>query len=362
MRHSWACYNAACFTTARSSVSAPFFGLAKRSGLVRLLFDLAWHPRQAQQEPIMKTALSLSVRSPFTIVGLLAGALLAGVSPVRGADSGVVAPGATVQKLADHFAFTEGPACDDAGNVYFTDQPNDRIMRWSIDGKLSTFKQPCGRSNGLFFDKAGDLWACADEKNELWCIGPRGSAKTIVKDFEGKLLNAPNDLWIRKDGGIYFTDPYYPRKYWDRGPSQQSCQGVYFVTPDRKKVIRVIDDLDTPNGLIGTPDGTVLYVADLKAGKTYAYSIEPDGALTHKRLFCELGSDGMTIDNEGNVYLTGKGVTVFNVRGERIKHIPIDARWTANVCFGGKDRNILFITASQYLFSLRMRVRGVSRW
>ncbi len=295
-----------------------------------------------------------------TAVALLACVLPLRVPPLQADEHDVVAPGATVQKLADSFLFTEGPACDRDGNVFFTDQPNDRIMRWSVDGKLSTFKQPCGRSNGLYFDKAGNLWACADEKNELWRIAPDGNATTIVKDFEGKLLNAPNDLWMRSDGGIYFSDPYYPRKYWDRGPSQQSCQGVYFVAPDHKNVIRVVDDLVTPNGLIGTPDGKTLYVADIKAGKTYAYAIERDGTLTHKRLFCNLGSDGMTIDNKGNVYLTGKGVTVFNAQGKQIKHIPIDERWTANVCFGGKDRSTLFITASKCLFSLRMRVHGVS--
>ena len=296
----------------------------------------------------------------FSILIAVASVCVLGTQPGFGADTDVVAPGATVQELADSFSFTEGPACDAEGNVLFTDQPNDRIMKWSLDGKLSTFKQPCGRSNGLYFDKAGNLWACADEKNALWCISTDGTAKVVVKDYEGKLLNAPNDLWIRPDGGIYFTDPFYARKYWDRGPSEQSCMGVYFVTPDRKSVVRVVDDLETPNGVIGTPDGNVLYVADIKAGKTYAYDIQPDGALKNKRLFCQLGSDGMTIDNEGNVYLTGKGVTVFNTKGEKVKHIPIDARWTANVCFGGKDRKTLFITASKSLFSIRMRVHGVS--
>jgi gluconolactonase len=308
----------------------------------------------------MKRDLSPSIQHHFLTVAFLLSAIFLGIPQLHGANSDIVAPGATVEQLADSFRFTEGPACDRAGNVYFTDQPNDRIMKWSIDGKLSTFKQPCGRSNGLYFDRAGNLWACADEKNELWRIGADGTEKVVVRDFEGKLLNAPNDLWIRPDGGIYFTDPLYPRKYWKRGPSEQSCQGVYFVTPDRKQVVRVVDDLETPNGLIGTPDGTVLFVADLKAGKTFAYAIEKDGSLKKKRLFCELGSDGMTIDNEGNVYLTGKGVTVFNSKGSQIKHIPIDARWTANVCFGGKDRKTLFVTASEYLFSLRMRVHGVT--
>ncbi len=298
---------------------------------------------------------------PFSFfVAVMACVILVNARSGLSSEADVVAPGAVVEQLADSFQFTEGPACDAQGNVFFTDQPNDRIMKWSVDDKLSTFMQPCGRSNGLYFDKAGDLWACADEKNELWCIGPDGTAKVVVKEFEGKLLNAPNDLWIRPDGGIYFTDPFYARDYWNRGPSEQSCQGVYFVTPDRKRVVRVVDDLEQPNGVIGTPDGSVLYVADIKAGRTYAYDIQEDGSLKNKRLFCKLGSDGMTVDNEGNVYLTGRGVTVFNAKGEQIKQIPIKGGWTANVCFGGKDRKSLLITSSKSLFRVRMRVHGVS--
>lgn len=297
--------------------------------------------------------------SPLIFVALLAIGLVP-CSPISAADADIVASGATVRKLADEFKFTEGPACDAEGNVYFTDQPNDRIMKWSVEGRLSTFKKPCGRSNGLYFDKAGNLWACADEKNELWKIDPEGEIDVVVKSFDGKLLNGPNDLWIRPDGGIYFTDPFYKREYWNRGEIEQDCQGVYFVDPDHKQVVRVVDDLKQPNGVIGRPDGSVLYVADIRARETFAYDIQQDGSLKNKRLFCQLGSDGMTIDNEGNVYLTGNGVTVFNKSGEQIKHIPIAARWTANVCFGGQDRHTLFITASQSLYSLQMRVHGVS--
>jgi gluconolactonase len=192
----------------------------------------------------------------------------------------------------------------------------------------------------------------------LWRIDADGKATVVVREYEGKLLNGPNDLWIRPDGGIYFSDPFYKRPYWKRGPAEQGVQGVYYLAPDRKDLRRVADDLQQPNGLIGTPDGKTLYVADIRAKKTYAYDVAPDGSLKRKRLFCELGSDGMTIDNKGNVYLTGKGVTVFNKGGEQIEHIAVDERWTANVCFGGKDGHTLFITASQGVYGLPMRVRG----
>ena len=277
----------------------------------------------------------------------------------RAAEGGILAPGAKLEKLAGEFQFTEGPASDRDGNVYFTDQPNDRILKWSVAGKLSTFKQPCGRSNGLCFDSQGQLWACADDKNELWCIDPAGETTVVVKDYEGKLLNGPNDLWIRPDGGLYFTDPYYQRPYWKRGPKEIDKECVYFLAPDRKELSRVVDDLKQPNGIIGTPDGKTLYVADIGAKRTYVYGIQADGTLANKQLFCQLGSDGMTIDNEGNVYLTGKGVTVFDPAGKQVEQIDVPEGWTANVCFGGRDQQTLFITASKGLYAIRTRVHGV---
>lgn len=280
-------------------------------------------------------------------------------APLHSAD-GVLAPGAKLTKLAGDFAFTEGPACDAQGNVFFTDQPNDRILKWSVEGKLSTYMQPCGRSNGLCFDAQGNLWTCADDKNELWKIDPAGKVTVVVEEYQGKLLNAPNDLWVAPNGGVYFSDPFYKRDYWKRGPKEQDGDHVYYLAPDHKRLVRVTDDLEQPNGLIGTPDGKALYVADIKAKKTYAYDIQPDGTLSGKRLFCEMGSDGMTIDDEGNIYLTGNGVFVFDKSGKQIEHIPVESeRWTANVCFGGADRQTLFITASKGLYSVRTRVKGV---
>jgi len=287
---------------------------------------------------------------------LSAGMLASGAS---GAERGVTAPGEKLQKLAGEFEFTEGPASDAEGNVFFTDQPNDRILKWSTEGKLSTFMQPCGRSNGLCFDGQGNLWACADEKNQLWSIDPAGKPTVAVKDYQGKLLNGPNDVWVRPDGGLYFTDPFYKRDYWKRGPMEQDGQHVYYLSPPPRTLRRVAEDLVQPNGVIGTPDGKILYVADIRARKTYAYQIQPDGSLAGKRLFCDSGSDGMTIDDEGNVYLTGKGVLVFDKTGKQIQHIEVPERWTANVCFGGKDMQTLFITASKGLYAVRTRVKGV---
>jgi gluconolactonase len=231
-------------------------------------------------------------------------------------------------------------------------------MVWSIDNKLSTFMQPCGRSNGLAFDKDGFLWACADEKNELWQIAPDKSVKIIPSKYKDRLLNGPNDLWITSNGGVYFTDPYYKRSWWTHTSMPQDIQGVYYLSPDHKDLIRVNDDLVQPNGIVGSPDGKTLYVADIGGKKTWSFTINKDGSLGNKKLFCDMGSDGMTIDVKGNIYLTGNGVTIFDRNGIQVRKIVVPESWTANVCFGGKDMKSLFITASKGLYRIRTKIKG----
>jgi gluconolactonase len=276
------------------------------------------------------------------------------------AEGSVIAPGATLQKLAGGFAFTEGPTSDSAGNVFFTDQPNNRILKWSVDGKLSTFLEPAGRSNGMYFGAGGSLLTCADEKTELWAIAPDGTRTVLAKEFAGKPLNGPNDVWERPDGALYFTDPFYKREWWEYSTRPQDSEQVYFLSADRQTLTRVTSDLVQPNGIIGTPDGKTLFVADIRAGRTYAFDIQPGGALTNKRVRCELGSDGMTLDAEGNLYLTGKGVSVVDAAGKKIGQIDVPEPWTANVSFGGRDHQTLFITASKGFYAIRLRVRGAN--
>jgi gluconolactonase len=296
-------------------------------------------------------------RVPARVLGL--GLLIAPV--LCSAQERVVAPGAKVEKLAGDFGFTEGPTCDAQGNLFFTDQPNDRIMKWSVDGTLSTFLQPAGRANGMCFDPGGQLIAAADGKTALWSIAPDGTVTVILDSYGGKPLNGPNDLWVRPDGAIYFTDPFYKRPWWTHDTMPQDGQHVYFLSADRRQLVRVTADLEKPNGIVGTPDGKTLYVADIGAGKTFRFDIAPDGGLTGKTLVAEQGSDGMTLDNEGNLYLTGKGVLVFDRTGRQIEQIQIPGEeWTANVSFCGQDRRTLFITASKGLYRIRTRVKGAN--
>lgn len=276
---------------------------------------------------------------------------------------GIIAKDAELVKVQDGFSFTEGPAVNRFGDVYFTDQPNNRIHVWNaISNQVSVFKENAGRSNGMYFMLDGTLITCADEKNELWSIAKTGEPTVIISAFKGKKLNGPNDVWLVPKGGLYFTDPLYPRPYWEgiRSPEkEQDGEHVYYLSPDKTQLFRVAEDLVKPNGIVGTPDGKYLYVADIGAKKTYKYEIREDGYLTNKTVFCEMGSDGMTIDDRGNVYLTGDGVTVFNNSGEKIAHITVPAKWTANVVFGALDRKTLFITAMDAVYTIKMKARGV---
>ncbi|MFA5239283.1 MAG: SMP-30/gluconolactonase/LRE family protein [Phycisphaerae bacterium] len=262
----------------------------------------------------------------------------------------VVAEGAKVEKLAGGFKFTEGPMADKEGNVYFTDIRNNRIHKWSLDGKLSTFMEDSGGANGLYFDKDGNLLACEEVRRQLVSIASDGKETVLADKYDGKKLNSPNDLWIDSKGGIYFTDP----RYGDRASMEQKRECVYYLTPDRTNVIRVINDMARPNGIIGTPDGKTLYVADHGASKTFVYTINADGTLSDKKLFAAEGSDGLTIDNEGNIYLTNSVVAVFNKAGEKIESITVPEQ-PSNVSFGGKDKQTLFITARTSLYSIQMR-------
>lgn len=261
---------------------------------------------------------------------------------------------AAPELISRQFAFTEGPATDKNGNVYFTDQPNNSIWKYTTKGELSLFMSNSGRSNGLFFDGAGNLIACADENNELWSIDENGNHTVLLAGYKGERFNGPNDVWVSTKGGIYFTDPHYKRAYWTLTGPQVKGQHVYFLPKGASEAVPVITDLKQPNGIIGSVDGKYLYVADIGAWKTYRYEIMENGLLGKAELFAEQGSDGMTTDKKGNIYLTGKGVTVYNSSGRLIKNIEVPEEWTANVTLMGRKRDVLFITASKGIYKIKL--------
>ena len=271
------------------------------------------------------------------------------------ADRSLIAPGAQVKQLATGFTFTEGPATHPSGSVYFTDVRQSRIHIYAPSGEVATFLENTENANGLYFNPQGDLIACQGGGRKVVSIDPDGKITVIADNYQNKKLNSPNDLWLAPNGGIYFTDPRYGRK---RDDVEQDGEHVYYLPPNAKKLIRVIDDMTKPNGLIGTPDGKNLYVTDPGADATYVYKINPDGTLTDKKFFAPEGSDGMTIDTKGNVYLTNEAVKIYNAKGEIIETIQIPER-PANVTFAGKNKKTLFITARKSIYEIKMNAKGI---
>jgi gluconolactonase len=265
-----------------------------------------------------------------------------------------------LQLISKQFSFTEGPSADKEGNVYFTDQPNNKIWKYDLNGKLSIFMEASGRANGTYFDREGNLVVCADEHQELWSISPSKKIEVLVRDLNGKHLNGPNDLWIDNKGGIYITDPYYQRDYWTRKAPELNGEKVYYLPKGKNQLVLASDVLQKPNGIVGTKDGKTLYVADIQGNKIVRFAVEDDGTLTGAESIINQGADGLTLDAMGNIYLAGKGVTIFNSKGEQIGHIEINEPWTANLCFGGKNHDELFITASTGFYRIPMRVKGAN--
>lgn len=267
----------------------------------------------------------------------------------------------TLKMIDTSFSFTEGPASDKAGNVYFTDQPNNQIWKYDTKGNLSVYLSPAGRANGMYIDRKGHLIVCADEHNQLWTIDKRKKITILLKGYQGKLFNGPNDAWVDAKGGIYFTDPYYQRDYWTRTSPEQDTAAIYYLPKGADKAIRISNHLVKPNGLVGSADGKLLYVADINDRKIYRFRIVDAGVLKDPAVFINQIADGITTDRNGNVYLSGNGVTVFNANGKKLHHIPVNQPWVSNLSFGGKRHRFLFITASKGIYILPTNQQGVKR-
>jgi gluconolactonase len=271
----------------------------------------------------------------------------------------LVAPGEEIRELVSGFVFTEGPAADSEGNLAFTDIRAEKIHRWTKAGELELVRDNSGAANGLAYDAAGRLVACEGVNRRVTSMNPEGEITVLADNWQGKRFNRPNDLWIRPDGGIYFTDPHYGIGRWE-----MEIEGyhVFYIPPGGGPVIRVADNLVKPNGVVGTPDGRALYVADHGASIVYRYTVQPDGSLIDKSLFVEDRADGMTLDELGNLYLTDDTVAIYNPDGRHVLDIEVPER-PANVAFGGPDGTTLFITARTSLYAIEMRVRGTgTRW
>jgi gluconolactonase len=272
----------------------------------------------------------------------------------------IVPAGTTIEKLAGGFRFTEGPIWNAAGFLLFSDIPANEIKKWTRDGKVTTFRAPSGNSNGLTLDRQGRLIACEHGNRRVSRTEKDGTVVTLADRYNGKRLNSPNDVVVRSDGSIYFTDPPYGIK-----PEQQELpyQGVYRLSPDGKLVL-LVDDFDRPNGLAFSPDEKTLYVDDSNRGHVRAFAVSPDGTLTHGRVFAAVKGpgggvpDGMKVDSAGNVFCTGPGgVFVFGPDGKHLGTIQMPET-TANCAWGEPDRKTLYLTASTGLYRIRLKIAG----
>ena len=259
-------------------------------------------------------------------------------------------------KLAEGFGAIEGPAWDGKGALYFSGLGDGKIYRWSESDGAKVFQQLEGGCNGLRFDADGNLFVCQPRARRVLRITPAGKQEVVVEHHNGGRLNSPNDIWVAPDGGIYFTDP----RYGKGGDLEQDGAFVYYLPPGQKEPVAVIKNLGKPNGVVGTADGKKLYVADPKAKKVYSYDISKDGTVGSRKLAADSGSDGLAVDDRGNLYVTGKAIKVYSPQAKLVAQIEMPAG-VSNLTFGGKDRQTLFCTSRAGIFAIPMNVRDGSK-
>jgi gluconolactonase len=294
------------------------------------------------------------------LVSALAGIL----SPVRGEEPGAIkglGPVGPVKKLHTGFAFTEGPAADKDGNLYFSDIPNEKIHKVDLNGKLSVFREKSNHANGLMFNGKGDLVAC-EMDGQVVALSPDGKRRPVAEKYEGKRFNAPNDLVVDQAGGVYFTDPAFRAPT----PLPQGKTAVYYVDAEGK-ITRLLDHLPNPNGVLLSPDEKTLYVIPTGQPDMMAYPVESPGKIGKGRVFCTLqaaegkkagGGDGAAIDAKGNLYIAASnGLQVFSPAGKFLGTIKLPEQ-PANAKFGGKDFKTLYVTARTSLYAIPMEVEG----
>ena len=274
----------------------------------------------------------------------------------------LVQPDAKVKKLAGGMKFTEGPVwLPGESKVVFSDIPNSKLMQWSKKDGLSVFRKS-EQANGNILDLQGRIISCQQAARNIIRIGKDGKAKVLTEKFEGKRFNSPNDVAVWKDGTLWFTDPPWGL----RAPHEIPGHWVYKLDPETGKVEVLIKDLAMPNGIVFSPDGSRLYVADTGGNKRHpdpkyhdypdtvtCYAVSKKGKLGKKLFTIDEGSDGMAVDVNGNLYLTHGQVQVYDANGKKLETIEVPEK-PANVCFGGKDYKTLFITARTSLYQVRL--------
>jgi gluconolactonase len=282
----------------------------------------------------------------------------------------VVGDTVEIEKLATGFLFTEGPLWH-AKDKYllFSDMPGDHMRKWSPQGGVTTFRKPCAQSNGLAWDRQGRLIVCEHATSTLTRTEADGHSTVLASHHDGKELNSPNDVVVKSDGGIYFTDPTYGRAeyYGNPRPTQLDFRGVYRAEPDGGRLTLQASDFGQPNGLCFSRDENQLFVNDTERQHIRVFDVKPDGTLANNRVWAETtgpgpgAPDGMKTDSEGNIYSCGPGgIHVFDPQATCLGVILMP-EYTANFCFGESDLRSLFVTASSSIYRLRVKVPGTAQ-
>ena len=287
----------------------------------------------------------------------------------------LIAPDAPIERIAGGLGFTEGPVWHD-GALLFSDIPNQRIVRWRClpEGpELTTYAT--GMSNGLTLDQQGQILAAGHNGRCVSLVANHGVRTTLAEQFQGKQLNSPNDIVVKSDGAIYFTDPPYavqpstpgmarPEGWWSAPipGKEQPCNGVYRLSPDGTLSL-LVDDFALPNGLAFSPDESILYIDDSAHKHIRALDVRPDGTLANSRILLDMASDdpgvpdGLKVDWQGNVFCTGPGGTwVCSANGTLLGRILLP-ELPANLAWG-EDGSVLFFTARTSVYRLQTRTRG----
>jgi gluconolactonase len=276
-----------------------------------------------------------------------------------------------IEELAKGFGGDLGPAegpvwWKEGGYLLFSDMHNDRIMKWSPDDAVSVFREPTDRANGLTRDLQGRLVACEEDSRRVTRLEHDGNITVIANSFKGRQLNRPNDVVVKSDGSIYFTDPWTqrrPKNQWDL-----DFAGVYRVSPDLGTLTLLVQDFVIPNGLAFSPDESVLYINDSRRAHIRAFDVLPTGALAlaTDHIFSDLRGerpgvpDGMKVDVEGNVYCGGSGgVWVLDSSGKHLDTIVHGQPATTNLAWGDADWKTMYITSWNTLMRVRLNIPGL---
>jgi gluconolactonase len=273
------------------------------------------------------------------------------------------------ERIATGCLFTEGPLWHPTGEyLLWSDMPGDHLRRWSKADGVTTFRQPCNKSNGLTWDRQGRLLACEHASSQVTRTEPDGRITSLATHYDGKQLNSPNDIVCAQDGGVYFSDPPYGRAefYGVKREQELAFQGVYRAGADPRKPMLLVDDFDRPNGLCFSLDGRRLFVNDTARLHIRVFEVKGNGTLSGGQVWAETkgegkgAPDGMKLDSAGNVYCCGPGgIHVFTPEAVDLGVIQVP-EYTANFAWGARDLRTLFITASTSVYTIRTVVPGLS--